>query len=282
MNSTPSTTTNILWRAGCPLHYWLTGPEDRPMVGLIHGMTMDHTMFDLQVEALAAEYRVLTMDLRGHGLSQPLGDDFSIPLLVDDLLAILDQIGARQVALVGHSMGGMVAQELVFRQPERVSALVAYGIPCITLPTSRLQALRRPIAPLARVLLRLVPYHPIMHRTATRMAQRPEVQAQIRTMMDQVTPAVFRRIVTALPAGRHAEPGYHVPCSLLIMRGEHDPYADGAAAVAAWAARDSHAITATIRGAGHNANQDCPQAFNTTLLDFLRRVVPAEIGRTTG
>jgi 3-oxoadipate enol-lactonase len=275
MNARPTPTGYVHRRAGCPLHYWLAGPPEAPLVTFLHGMTLDHTMFDPQVEPFAEHYRVLSIDLRGHGRSQPLGRGFSIALLVEDLLAVLDELGIAQTALVGHSMGGMVAQELVFRHPERVTALVTYGIPCTTMPMPWWQALRKPIAPLARVLLRLAPYHRLMDRMATRMSEHPAIRAHIRAAMSRFTPDTFRRVVTALPDGRHAEPDYHVPCPLLLLRGEHDPYGGGAKAIAEWAARDRHAETAEIAGAGHNANQDDPDAFNLILLDFLRRSVPA-------
>lgn len=263
---------HILERAGCPLHYWLAGPIDRPLVVFLHGMTMNHHMFDLQVESLAAQYRVLVPDLRGHGRSQPLGAGFTIDLLLDDLLAILDQVSAGPAALIGHSMGGMLAQELLFRRPERVSALAAYGIPCSTLPVPRLLALRKPIAPLARQILRLLPYKSFLPRLALKMAERPEVQAQALAMMRQVPADTFRKIVTALPDGRHGEPGYRIPCPLLILRGEHDPYGGGPQAVVAWAGRDRHAQVVEIANAGHNANQDNPDEFNQVLLGFLEKV----------
>jgi pimeloyl-ACP methyl ester carboxylesterase len=117
-------TQHVLERVGCTLHYWLTGREDRPLVVLSHGATMDHRMFAAQVAALAPHYRVLFWDVRGHGLSQPLNEDFSLRQAVADLLALLDHLGYERAALVGHSMGGYISQELAFLQPERVTALV--------------------------------------------------------------------------------------------------------------------------------------------------------------
>ena len=98
-----TTTPHILERDGCTLHYWLAGPEERPLVVLTHGATMDHRMFVAQAEALTSHYRVLYWDVRGHGLSQPLNEDFSLRQAVADLLALLDRIGYERAALVGHS-----------------------------------------------------------------------------------------------------------------------------------------------------------------------------------
>src|SRR5690606_27347453 len=76
-----------LLRSGSTIHYWVGGPEGRPLVTLTHGATMDHRMFDAQIPALADSYRVLICDVRGHGRSQPLGINFSIAAAAEDLLA---------------------------------------------------------------------------------------------------------------------------------------------------------------------------------------------------
>ncbi len=94
---------------------------------------MDHRMFDDQLDPLPnAGYRVLTWDVRGHGLSKPIGTQFSVPGVVEDLVAILDQLEIDQVTLIGQSFGGYVSQELLFRHPERVTALGIIGATDIT------------------------------------------------------------------------------------------------------------------------------------------------------
>ena len=122
----------MLERDGCPLHYWLAGPDDGPVVVLTHGFSMDHRLFEAQVEELAKQWRVLVWDVRGHGKSQPLGEGFSIQRSADDLQAILDREGIAECALVGHSMGGYIAQEIEYRQPWRVAALAMISSTCFT------------------------------------------------------------------------------------------------------------------------------------------------------
>src|SRR5215468_5108085 len=129
-------TAAILERTGCPLHYWVGGPEGRTWVVMTHGACVDHQSFDQLVPLVAERYRVLTWDVRGHGLSRPMGEDFTVPLAVDDLLAILDTLGADQAVLIGHSNGTYLSQELAFRHPERVRAMVVADGTCITWPRS--------------------------------------------------------------------------------------------------------------------------------------------------
>ena len=66
----------IVKRKGCPIHFWLAGEADKPLVIFTHGASADHRMFDAQVSMLAKDYRVMTWDVRGHGESQPMGEGF--------------------------------------------------------------------------------------------------------------------------------------------------------------------------------------------------------------
>lgn len=78
---------------------------------------------------LASRYRVLRMDLRGHGLSQIPSPDqaFSLGHLVGDVLELLDRQASGAVHVVGNSAGGYVAQRLAIEHPERVKTLALYG-----------------------------------------------------------------------------------------------------------------------------------------------------------
>jgi len=263
------TTAHVLERAGCRLHYWLTGPDERPLIVLTHGLTLDHRMFDPQVPALAGDYRVLTWDLRGQGRSQPIGTAFTIGALLDDLLAILDQVGRQRAIIVGYSLGGIVAQELAFRFPRRVLALVAFGCSCITLPIPWHMVLAMRLAPLPLRLMRFVPYWPMLRLSAAQMAERPEVRVQVADMLSRVSQDTFLKLVTALARCMHGEPGYGIELPLLIAYGECDRYGDPKRAAKGCARRDRQARVAVIPNAGHNANQDNPEAFNALLLDFL-------------
>ena len=98
-----------------------------PAVVLIHGSGMDHTAWALQTRFLAHLGRaVLAVDLPGHGRSDgpPLTD---IAGLVEWVVALLDAAGTRQAALVGHSLGALVALETAASHPDRVRALVLLG-----------------------------------------------------------------------------------------------------------------------------------------------------------
>lgn len=98
-----------------------------PCVAFVHGALHDHSGWTLLARWCAHHgYGALAVDLPGHGGSAgpPLAD---VPAHADWLLALLDAVGVRKAALVGHSMGALIALEAAARAPERASALVMLG-----------------------------------------------------------------------------------------------------------------------------------------------------------
>lgn len=96
---------------------------------LLHAAMGNSRRWFQWVPPLAREYRVVRLDLRGHGdseIPQPT-DDFSLALLVSDALALLDRVGARDAHIVGNSAGGYVAQQLAIHHSERVKTLALFG-----------------------------------------------------------------------------------------------------------------------------------------------------------
>jgi 3-oxoadipate enol-lactonase len=99
-------------------------PAD-PAVLLLHGWTASADLNFFPVYArLAASYRVIALDLRGHGRGMRSTEPFSLEDCADDAAALLDQLGAGPVIVAGYSMGGSVGLLLARRHPGRVAALV--------------------------------------------------------------------------------------------------------------------------------------------------------------
>ncbi len=92
---------------------------------LLHGWTASADLNFFPVYArLATSYRVIALDLRGHGRGMRSTEPFSLEDCADDAAALLDQLGAGPVIVAGYSMGGPVGMLLARRHPDRVAALV--------------------------------------------------------------------------------------------------------------------------------------------------------------
>ena len=116
---------------GCPTYCYTGGkPFDaaKPTAIFIHGVLGDHSVWILQTRYLAHHgWNVLALDLPGHCRSggEPPA---SVEEAVDFVLALMDAVGLQQAALVGHSLGSLIALEATARAPERISHLVLVGI----------------------------------------------------------------------------------------------------------------------------------------------------------
>lgn len=106
-----------------PVHAIDSGRRDRPVVVLSNSLGSTHRMWDPQIAALEARFRVIRYDTRGHGRSPVPPGPYSIDDLADDLLALLDRFGIPRAHLVGLSLGGMTAMHLAAREPARVDRM---------------------------------------------------------------------------------------------------------------------------------------------------------------
>jgi 3-oxoadipate enol-lactonase len=108
---------------GIGINYDVSGPGDAPVVAMSHSLASSRVMWDPQLAVLSQTYRVLRIDTRGHGLSDAPAGAYTLDLLGDDALALLDELGIGRVHWVGLSMGGMIGQNLALRAPERLASL---------------------------------------------------------------------------------------------------------------------------------------------------------------
>ncbi|MQT11195.1 3-oxoadipate enol-lactonase [Segnochrobactrum spirostomi] len=106
------------------LHWQVLGPAEAPAVVLINSLGTDFRIWADVAARLAGTYRVVLYDKRGHGLSEGRGDASSMADHAADLLALLDHLGIARFALVGLSIGGLIAQTVAAHVPERVTSLV--------------------------------------------------------------------------------------------------------------------------------------------------------------
>jgi pimeloyl-ACP methyl ester carboxylesterase len=109
---------------GLRIHYKLYGDAGLPLV-FIHGYTGDATDWARQIEMFSDEFRILVFDNRGHGQSEAPSDPegYSVEHMVDDAVQLIEKVGFNKFHLVGHSIGGAVAQEIALRWPGRLLSL---------------------------------------------------------------------------------------------------------------------------------------------------------------
>ncbi len=261
------TTVGIRTRAGTPLRYRVDGDPEAPLVVCTHGVSFDHRAVGPQVPALvAAGYRTLTWDVRGHGRSRPSGAGITLARVAEDLLALLDAVEVDRAVLVGQSFGGLVSQEAFARAPSRVAALVMLGTPALGDAPGpvmrRVQRLRVP-------LLRIWPDAHLRRTFAALITDDPELRAYVADATRAVSKAdliatsaaAIHGLVDAAPAPTGETP-------VLLLRGEKEESLV-ARSTAAWARRFPATREVVVPGVGHLVNLEAAEATNAALVSFL-------------
>jgi len=128
MNITETNVTTII--NNLSVSYSDEGPVEAHVVIFIHGFPLNKSMWDIQLEALRDEYRVIAYDIRGHGDSDPGNEDFSIDLFANDLISFMDSLKIRKAVVCGLSMGGYIALNAIGNYPERFEALILSDTQC--------------------------------------------------------------------------------------------------------------------------------------------------------
>jgi len=107
-----------------PLATRIAGPEDAPAVVLLHAIATSSELWEPQMATWAERFRVVAVDLPGHGASPLTQEPHSLDAYARSVLATMDALNLERWALVGLSFGSSISQRLAVQAPERVRALV--------------------------------------------------------------------------------------------------------------------------------------------------------------
>lgn len=249
-----------------------------PAVVLIHGHSAGLAMWRYQVRPLvAAGFRVLRYDVRGHGRSQAPAAGYTWEEYAADLGDLLDHLGHRQAHLVGISMGGGIALQLAAESPQRVSSLtlVDSALPGYTYSEEftrdieSLVAAVRSEGPRAAFERLWLP-HPFFDG----IRRFPKRFAAIRQIVLAYQAPDYKE--GAIPAGYRPELASRLPeigAPALVVVGEHD-ILDFRLIAEILAANIPRARLHVMAGCWHLPPLEDPESFNRVLISFLREVSP--------
>lgn len=260
--------TETLERPGAVLRYADGGGRGDAVV-FTHGAGVNNTMFDAQVAAARdAGYRAVNWDMRGHGASVLKdGTRFRAADALDDLTALIEHLKLHRPTLVGHSLGGNLAQELVRRHPTTAGRLIVVDSTWNAGPLTRLErfALR-----IAAPSLSMIPASRLPALMATASATTPYAIEYARDAFARIPKPVFLDVWRATVSLVAPNPTYRSPVPLTLIRGAADRTGNIATAMPQWA--EVEGITENvISGAGHIAPLDAADAVSGVILTALQR-----------
>ena len=200
--------------------YTVDGAADAPVVVLSNSLGATRGMWDPQVPALAERYRVVTYDARGHGESPAPAGPTSLDDLVDDLVALLDAVGAQRAHIAGLSLGGMTAMRLAVREPARVDRL---ALLCTSADPDSKPFLERAAA------VRAGGTAPLAQTVASRWvtpgyaAEHPELMARLEAMIAGCDDEGYAACAEVVAAVDLREDLARITAPTLVISGAEDP-----------------------------------------------------------
>jgi 3-oxoadipate enol-lactonase len=253
---------------GIETNYELHGKEGAPWLVLSHSLACSVRMWDPQIAALKASYRILAYDTRGHGGTEAPKGAYTLELLADDLKALLDTLGVKNPHYCGLSMGGMIGQTFALKYPGAFRTLTLADT------TSRYPAEAWPLWQDRIKIAEEKGMTPLVEPTLQRWFTEP-----FRKSNPQPVAAIGKLIASTPVSGYvgccHAIPKINLTARLkeirapiLVICGDQDPGTPPAMA------RDIHdsapgSKLVMIPHAAHLSNLENPGAFTKVLQDFL-------------
>jgi len=252
---------------GCEIHYWHRPANTPEYIIFLHGAGCDHMMFEPQLPIFDRRYNLLLWDARGHGLSRlPPNNKFSFENMLDDFFKLCEIYQISDAILIGQSMGGNLAQEILYRRPELVSKLVLIGC---TRNTGRLTAVEKLMLKLSKVIFYLYPWETLKRQMAEACGNTEEVKQYVLSCFLRMKKPDFIEVMMSLMTCLHEDEEYRFPKPVLLLCGADDRTGNIRKIAAAWSESEPSCTLRIIDNAGHGANLDNPDAVNQAICEFL-------------
>src|SRR5215475_41270 len=256
---------------GIAVNYTLDGPAAAPVVTLSHSLATDLSMWDPQLKALTARYRVLRYDTRGHGGTDAPAGAYTLDQLADDAQALLKALGVAKTHWIGLSMGGMIGQTLALKSPDLFLSLSL----CDT--SSRIPAEAKPLWADRIKTAQTQGMEPLVEGTIGRWFTAPfreqhkDVVDPVRAMIRNTKPQGYAGCCHAISALDLTDslPAIKIPTVVIV--GEEDQGTPVAASQAIQA-KIAGSQLEILKSAAHLANMEQPEAFTKALTSFLARL----------
>jgi (E)-2-((N-methylformamido)methylene)succinate hydrolase len=253
--------------------YDLTGPQDAPVVVLIHGLGLTRAVWQWLVPELT-QFRTLTYDLIGHGETAPPEGQPSLKDLANQLAALLDHLQIDRAAIVGFSLGGMIARRFAQDYRDRTAALVILHSAHRRSEKAQGAILFRVAqaeehGPEATVELALQRWY-----TEAAQASRPDLMDLTRSWILANKREVYVKLYRILAHGvdEIVAPQPPITCPTLVLTGDED-HGNSPEMSIAIATEIPRARLVILKGLRHMALAEDPPAVNRPVRDFLIEVL---------
>ena len=266
MTSTTERTANV---RGQQLRVRLDGREGAPWLMFSNSLATDLHLWDAQIESLATNWHILRYDYRGHGTSAASIDPIcDVNVLADDLLGVIDSVGAERVCHVGVSMGSVAGAAAAIRMPEKFVSLVVCNSRLRSTESSASDLRRRAEIALRSGMQALV--EPTLQKWFGR-ARLPfdgAPRKQVADMIANTRPTDFAAYSKGMGNYDLEDRLAALPVKVALLAGSDDGTIQDD--FLALSNRHPKMRRTLIDGAGHLPNMQAPTDFNAALASLIR------------
>lgn len=254
---------------GIQINYEMSGKSGAPVVMLSHSLSCSMAMWKPQLKAIEPHFQVLRYDMRGHGATQATEGAYTLEQLAADVIGLLDALKIDVVHFVGLSIGGMIGQCLALNYPDRLQSLTL----CDTAP--KLPDEARPSFRERMDRARKGGMEVMVQETLERWFTKPYLQKnppEIELISDHIATTSLTGYLgcsEAILAFNYVDRLSEIKLPTHIIVGEDDP-ATTVELSKAIHERIPQAKLVILPSAAHLSNIEQAEAFNTTLMEFLR------------
>ena len=255
----------VLDRERTKIHYFVSGKNNSEVIIFLHSAFGDHRCFDNQIDFFSPKFRVITIDMLGHGLSVVGKSKDKISSTTEHIAEILKLENVEKTHLAGVSLGSLLAQDFAIKYPEKILSLTALGGYSINKEQKEVAKLQR--SEMFKWLFKMIFSMDAFRRyVANTSVLNDSEQARFYESTKHFTRKSFTVMsgLDKLIEDRTIERNY----PLLILSGEKDN--ELAIKMAKqWHEEEQKSKIFIIENAGHCANMDNAESFNNILMNFL-------------
>ena len=253
------------------INYELSGKKGAPVVVLSHSLACSLLIWNPQMDALNPHFQVLRYDLRGHGDSEVPPGPYTLELLAEDVIGLLDALNIDRMHFLGMSIGGMIGQSLALNHANRLRSLVLCDTASII--PQEAQPIWQERIEKTRAKGMESQVNETMERwfTPAFLKQNPPMVGLIRKQILATPVAGYLGCAEAIRRLNYLNRLAQIKLPTLIMVGEDDP-GTPVSASQAMHERIPNSKLVILPSARHLSNVEQAEAFNAALLAFLKNL----------
>jgi len=250
------------------IHYYVSGSDNKDLIVFLHPAFSDHRAFAQQIDFFSKKYKVITIDLIGHGLSKANKSKDKIDASSKHINKILEIEGFKKAHFVGVSMGSLIAQYFALEYPEKVKSLTALGGYNINKDDKELAKAQRSynLKLVFKALFSMKAFRKTIAENTCKSEKGQALFYETTSYYERKSFMVMQGLQNVIKDRENVKPKYPI----LILVGEADIELSQRMAKK-WHSEIDKSEYVLIKNAGHCANIDKPMIFNNLLMKFINK-----------